>query len=297
SYLCWQCKQNNERIGRSVNMDEEERMVVFGNQMAHLQTVEEERRLYNDMVQKSKTAAALAGITELGRNFPNSLDATIHFSFDYAQQVHLPSTPLQPGPIYFLVPRKVGIFGICAEAIPQQMNYLIDEGMTSGKGSNMVISLLHHVLENFGFGEKRIELHCDNCSGQNKNRFVLFYLAWRTIKGLHDQVSVNFMPAGHTKFAPDWCFGLLKRRFRISEVHCLRDLVRTVNTSTLKGINRAQLVGTESGEILVPVYDWQQFFNGHFRPLKGIKSNQHFCYRAQSPGIVFYKQNLNNSLP
>jgi len=36
----------------------------------------------------------------------NTRDIKVHFSFDYAQQVHFPSNPLQPGPIYFLTPRK-----------------------------------------------------------------------------------------------------------------------------------------------------------------------------------------------
>ena len=46
------------------------------------------------------------------------------------------------------------IFGVCGEGLPQQINYLIDEGMSSGKGSNMVISHLHNFLENYGLGEK-----------------------------------------------------------------------------------------------------------------------------------------------
>ena len=29
-----------------------------------------------------------------------------HYSFDYAQLVHTPSNPMQPGPIYFKTPRK-----------------------------------------------------------------------------------------------------------------------------------------------------------------------------------------------
>ena len=66
------------------------------------------------------------------RRPPCSLPSTVHYSFDMAQQVHYPSDPLQPGPIYFLTPRKCGIFGVCCEAIPRQINYLIDEAR--GKG-------------------------------------------------------------------------------------------------------------------------------------------------------------------
>ena len=96
----------------------------------------------------------------------------MHFSFDYAQQVkittehdncynrctHFPSDPLQPGPIYFLTPRKCGVFGVCCEAIPEQVNYLIDECMDTGKGANTVISYLHHYLQNHGIRAHTINL-------------------------------------------------------------------------------------------------------------------------------------------
>ena len=38
----------------------------------------------------------------------------------YTQQVHYPCDPQQPGPIYFLTPRKCAIFGVGCEAIPRQ---------------------------------------------------------------------------------------------------------------------------------------------------------------------------------
>ena len=46
----------------------------------------------------------------------------LHLSFDFAQNTAYPHNPLQPGPLYFLVERKVHIFGICCEAIPRQVN-------------------------------------------------------------------------------------------------------------------------------------------------------------------------------
>lgn len=66
---------------------------------------------------------------------PCSFLSIVHYSFDMAQQIHYPSNPLQTGPIYFLTPRKCAIFGICCEAIPRQINYLIDEACDTGKGS------------------------------------------------------------------------------------------------------------------------------------------------------------------
>ena len=47
---------------------------------------------------------------------------------------------MQPGPIYFKTPRKCGIFGVMCEAIPGQVNYLIDEASDIGKEANTTIS-------------------------------------------------------------------------------------------------------------------------------------------------------------
>ena len=74
-------------------------------------------------------------------------------------QVHIPSNPLQPGPIYFLTGRKAGIFGICCEAIPEQRNFIIDEAMDTGKGGNVVVSMLHYYLEHFGIHATNLHLN------------------------------------------------------------------------------------------------------------------------------------------
>ena len=52
-----------------------------------------------------------------------------------------------------------------------QVNYLIDEACNTGKGTNTIISLLHHFLATHGLGETSVHFHADNCCGQNKNRF------------------------------------------------------------------------------------------------------------------------------
>ena len=98
--------------------------------------------------------------------------------------------------------------------MPQQVTYLIDEGMTVTKGANSVISYLYYFFANYGVGEMHVHLHCDNCSGQNKNNYLLWYLAWRVMHTLHLSISLNFLITGHTKFGPDWWFGLIKQNYR-----------------------------------------------------------------------------------
>jgi len=107
---------------------------------------------------------------------------------------------------------------------------------------------------------------------------------------------MHFMPPGHTKFAPDWCFGLLKRAFRRSEVHCLDDLASIVEGSTPQTyINRAQIVQSEAAhdEPNVISYDWHTFFqHARFRTLPGIKKLMHFRFTSEMPGFVLYRESL-----
>ena len=97
----------------------------------------------------------------------------VHYSFDFAQQVHYPHNPFQPGPMYFKTARKCGIFGVCCEGIPRQTTYLLDEAMDTGKGGNTVVSFLHHFFQHHSLGEVELWLHADNCTGQNKNNVML----------------------------------------------------------------------------------------------------------------------------
>ncbi|XP_051994011.1 uncharacterized protein LOC127651984 [Xyrauchen texanus] len=204
--------------------------------------------------------------------------------------VTLSSNPLQPGPMYFLTPRKCGLFGVSCEGLQKQVNYLIDEGMSSTKGSNEVISYMHHFFGNFGVGETEVDLHCDNCSGQNKNNFMLWYLAWRVGHKLHDKIEIHFLIAGHTKFSPDCGFGLIKQAYMKTRVNTLADIAEVVeNSSPVSHLNIPQLVGTAEGKVLVQTFDWQQHLTRHFRRLPQIKSYQHFSFEAKRPGVVLAK--------
>lgn len=74
----------------------------------------------------------------------------MHYSFDYAQQIHYPFSSLLPGPLYFKTPRKCGIFGVSCEAQSSQVNYFIDEADEIGKGANSTISLVHNYIQVHG---------------------------------------------------------------------------------------------------------------------------------------------------
>ena len=212
--LRWTCQKNNIYIYRSANLPEADKSERDRQQERHLLVVQQERSLYNEMVARAKDVCCQLEIGVLTANAPCSRQIEMHYSFDYAQHVHLPSDdPLQPGPSYFVVPRKVGLFGVCCEGLPKQVNFMIDEAHLISKRLNAVISYLHYFFEHSGLGETEANIYCDNCPGQNKNRFVLWYCAWRVSIGLHKRVNLNFLIAGHTKLVSDGYFGLLKQAF------------------------------------------------------------------------------------
>jgi hypothetical protein len=96
------------------------------------------------------------------------------------------------------------------------------------------------------------------------------------------------MLVGHTKLSPDRCFGLFKQRYRRTIVSCLEDAVDVVNSSA--DVNVAQLVGTQSGETVVPVYNWAAFLGEHSRHVPHLKTYHHFKFSAAHPDNVILQE-------
>ena len=143
------------------------------------------------------------------------------YSFDHAQSVHYPSNPLQPGPMYFKTARKCEIFSICCEGRRIQAESI-------GKGANSIISYLHHFLEVYRVGEQHLQLQADICVGQNKNNYMIQYLAWRCLTGKHMSCSIHFMMVGHTRFSPDQYFGLIRRKYLKTRISSIAQLSQVV---------------------------------------------------------------------
>jgi len=89
-------------------------------------------------------------------------------------------------------------------------------------------------------------------------RYMMYYLMWRVLTGLHEEVKISFLPVGHTKFSPDWCFGLMKQHFRSTKFGDLDDIVNCVNLPSF--VNVSQLVGSS---VFIKTYNWSEHFEEH----------------------------------
>ena len=124
SDLCWQCQKNNLAVYQSANLSEEEKEARANEHLRHLDSAKQQRAVLQGMTAANRNNDDITS-RKLGPNPPCSVDLTVHYSFDYAQQVHYPSNPLQPGPMYFMTPRKCGVFGVSCEGVNQQVRYYI----------------------------------------------------------------------------------------------------------------------------------------------------------------------------
>ncbi len=285
--LCLTCQLNTDRISKSFALSEEDREQLHVLAAKHLSHARSERHSYR--LQCKTATDQWKEHTEKTPRLP--YEGEMHYSFDYAQQIHYPFNDQQPGPAYFLTARKCQLFGVCSEAQSKQVNYLIDEADVTGKGANTTISYVHHFLENYGVGSSKIKLHCDNCVGQNKNNAFIFYFLWRVITGREKSITLSFMVAGHTKFSCDRYFGLIKKKYRLSKIDTMEGIIRVVRESS-DGYNIPKPTrNTTTHELEVHVYDWVEFFRSRdFQTIPNILRYHVFHLDASNLKVVYLRE-------
>lgn len=103
-----------------------------------------------------------------------------HYLYYFAEKYLLPRLIRQPGKIHFVVELKFDFNGVFSSKPGLNHIFGLAEGHWPGdKSANAVLSMLHHVInfteESVGSGGNLV-LTADNCSVQNKNRYVIWYL-------------------------------------------------------------------------------------------------------------------------
>eukprot|EP00043_Microstomoeca_roanoka_P014835 m.147905 g.147905 ORF g.147905 m.147905 type:complete len:583 (+) comp16122_c0_seq2:206-1954(+) len=207
----------------------------------------------------------------------------VHVAFDFAEKILLPYLSRSPGQLYFTTGLKVDLFGISVSNLHKQFNVALVEGhWPSVKGADAVTSMLHTVLQDrVTSREQPLQLHADNCSGQNKNAVLIWYLAWRVIVGLSPAITYRFMLPGHAKNHVDAGFGNIRRKLKTSDVAVPAALLQLID-------------GVESSECMsgtdITWLCWKRLLGRYFVDLPSKTRYRIFRFDARSPGSVFVRQ-------
>lgn len=300
SDVCMTCEEFKKLLNRAASDLTEKRdyelIKIHKEAIEHLEHAKKERSYYLECITISENNyASLGPRQKKSPTKSNFRRISMHYSWDFAQQINYPYENQQVGPIYFKTPRKAQLFGVCNEGAPKQINYLIDEADFIEKNANTVISLLDHFFATYGVGEKHAYLTADNCGAQNKNNAVIHYLMYRVLMGLHDQIDLSFMVVGHTKFAPDGYFGLIKYRYRRSDVYTYDQLADLIEASSENGHNICQRYRDKQGNPSFIYRDWGTLFLKYFRKIPGIRKYHHFHFSRRIPGIVRVKETIDGA--
>ena len=113
---------------------------------------------------------------------------------------------------------------------------------------------------------------------------------WRVATGKHQSAQVSFMLVGHTNFAPDRHFGLIKKSYRRTRVDTISSIQRVVETSSTCGANKAQLIHDSDGNVQVHFYDWTEFLKQYYKTIPSITKYHVFIVKQDQPFSIILKQ-------
>ncbi len=126
----------------------------------------------------------------------------------------------------------------------------------------------------------------DNCAGQNKNRFMMWFLSYMSImRPSTTLISLSFLVAGHTKNFCDACFELCKRSLKGKDILSPKDIAHAFQNSCK--CNQVVL----SDNIKRKWYDWKLFLEQYYDGvIPQVSIIYEFEFRPAIPGTVFFKQ-------
>ena len=201
---------------------------------------------------------------------------SVQLTFDYAEKVLLPLFSDTP---------KIDLFGVGNNSNLLQDNYALPEGhWPADKGINSLASMLLHNILQRHLDKKVLYLMADNCAGQNKNRYMIWWLSYMSLVCPNvERIFLKFLVAGHTKNFCDVCFGMCKRSIKGQDVFSPAAL-QAFYASSAK-CNRVARISD------VVWYDWKGFLGQFYSGKIPMVSVQHeFEFRRSNPGVVFYKK-------
>lgn len=203
------------------------------------------------------------------------------FTFDFKQCLSIPYDPIQPAHYFYHSKRSCHVFGVVEEhhATPYHI-FLYDE-CDGGKTADEIITILSSVIQGSSVGSNdHLILYADNCSGQNKNRYLVAFMVALLLKKVCASVRMKFLVVGHTHNNCDRAFGYCEKRFRKNQIHHPTDAL-----SVLQGIKGMQ------SKLIDSFRDYRSVCDTHLKDVKGIHDAAELLVHEDNPTEVLLTTN------
>jgi hypothetical protein len=215
---CDSCIRFRDLIGDVKNVDEVRRRELRLHFRDHLGDIRRERTCYRTKRSEScqldseTLSMIFDGADQSAYGFPYFHEASKRSSDIYKQRCHL--------------------IGVIAHGVGSWV-YTMSERLAAD--SNLTIEVLQRVLiaveKKRGRLPKRLCLQMDNCTRENKNKYVLGYLSWLVERGIFESIELSFLPVGHTHEDIDQMFSRIAVYLRGHNAFHQYDLAKAVKAA------------------------------------------------------------------
>ncbi len=128
---------------------------------------------------------------------------------------------------------KVKLVGLLEHRLSNKLT-LLTMTQEHQTGANHVIEVLHRFLSRKrreGNLPRKLFVQLDNCSRENKNKYVMAYLELLVANSVFDRIECGFLPVGHTHEDVDQAFSTTSSRLRVTNAITLSDLHSVLRTT------------------------------------------------------------------
>lgn len=180
--------------------------------------------------------------------------------------------------------RQLSNYNLCVHVGDTGQSYMClwHEGI-AGRGGNEVSSCLLKVITSLGFTHKKsLQIWCDNCAGQNKNRMVLMTLIWVVAMNYFEKVDLKFLVSGHSYMPCDRDFGIIEKRKKVCKTMVpgeVADMIRDAKSTQpfqvvnmgpadFKDIARCSDTFLNTAGLKISTVSWIQISRAEFPTIK-----------------------------
>lgn len=164
-------------------------------------------------------------------------------------------------------------------------NHLSDSNMTIHVLLDTIRQVFEHKRENGIPLPSVLYLQMDNCTRENKNKYLMSVLHLLVYAGVFKKIKLSFLPVGHTHEDVDQMFSRFATKLRGQHVMSLPDLMRAI-----KDAFQPPPITIRVKEVAC----WNKFLEPRLLKVKGIMAPRVFIVKADSSGVVrhWYKMEM-----